>query len=96
MAINENERQRRLVENTKKRYPIGTRVQLAHMDDPYCPIPSGTRGTIRFIDDIGTVFVDWDNGSTLGLVPGVDSFRKLTQGEIEKEKTAENCNSQTV
>ena len=34
---------------------------------------------------MGTIFLEWDNGHSLGVVPGEDSFRKLTQEEIEAE-----------
>lgn len=71
-------------------YPEGTRIMLLSMDDPYAKIPSGTRGTVDFVDDIGTVFVNWDNGSHLGVVPGEDSFRKLTQEELEAEQNTED------
>ena len=56
----------------KEMYPVGTRIELISMNDPYSPVPSGTRGTVRTVDDIGTVFPDWDNGRTLGVVPGED------------------------
>ena len=55
------------------------------MKDPYAPVPAGTRGTVKFVDDMGTIFPEWDNGRSLGVVPGEDSFRKLTQEEIEAE-----------
>ena len=83
--MNEYERQRRIAEATKKMYPPGTRIELINMDDPYAPVPSGTRGTVKFVDSMGTIFPIWDNGRTLGLVPGEDSFRKLTQEEIDEE-----------
>ena len=47
-------------------------------EDPH-PIEPGTRGTVRHVDDIGTVHVDFDNGRRLGLVPGEDSFHKLKE-----------------
>ena len=28
-----------------------------------------------FKDDAGTIFVNWDNGSKLGLIPGVDQWK---------------------
>ena len=37
------------------------------------------------VDDMGTIFPDWDNGRSLGVVPGEDVFRKLSQEEIEAE-----------
>ena len=86
--MNEYERQRRIAEATKKMYPPGTRIELINMYDPYAPVPSGTRGTVKFVDSMGTIFPQWDNGRTLGLVPGEDSFRKLTQEELEEENQA--------
>lgn len=59
-------------------YPKGTRVECVSMDDPFSPVPPGTKGTVTCVDDIGTIHVDWDNGSTLGLVCGKDSFHKVT------------------
>lgn len=68
-------------ENTVKRikveYPQGTRVELVHMDDPYTKIPEGTKGTVLVVDDTGTIHVNWDNGSCLGIVYGEDSCRKI-------------------
>lgn len=60
------------------------------MKDPYAPVTSGTRGTVKFVDSMGTIFSDWDNGRSLGVVPGEDSFRKLTQEEIEAEQLSQS------
>ena len=79
--LNEYERQRRIAESTKKLYPPGTRIELLSMSDSYAPVPSGTRGTVKFVDSTGTLFPEWDNGRSLGVVPGEDSFRKLTPRE---------------
>lgn len=58
----------------RKRYPIGYRVKLIRMDDQYCwDLKPGMMGTITHVDDIGTIHVAWDCGSTLGVVYGVDS-----------------------
>lgn len=64
------------IESVKKAYPVDTRVELVKMDDPQAP-PIGTKGTVDHIDDIGTVFCKWDNGSGLGFVPGEDVVKKL-------------------
>lgn len=88
--MNEYERQRRIAESTKKLYPPGTRIELLSMSDSYAPVPAGTRGTVKFVDSMGTIFPEWDNGRSLGVVPGEDSFRKLTQEEIEKENQSES------
>ena len=55
----------------KRRYPAGTRVELISMDDRYAP-PEGTQGTVTHVDDIGTIHVNWDNGSCLGVIYGED------------------------
>ena len=82
----------RKAKRIKEMYPKGTRIELISMNDPYAPIPPGTRGTVNFVDDIGTVFPKWDNDRSLGVVPGEDSFRKLTQEEIEAENQDQNEN----
>lgn len=58
----------------QERYPPGTRLQLDQMEDPYAPVPPGTLGTVAFVDDAGQVHMEWDNGRTLALVPGIDRF----------------------
>ena len=65
------------VESVKKNYPVGCRVELDYMDDPYRNIPSGTQGTVRVVDDTGTIHVSWDCGSSLGIVYGVDKCHKI-------------------
>ncbi|MGE5417487.1 MAG: DUF4314 domain-containing protein [Acidobacteriota bacterium] len=58
-------------------YPPGTRVELVRMEDPYTRLKPGDRGTVTVIDDTGTVFVDWDSGSKLGVVSGEDEIKKI-------------------
>ncbi len=65
------------VKRIKVEYPEGTRVELVHMDDPYTKIPEGTKGTVLVVDDTGTIHVKWDNGSSLGIVYGEDSCKKI-------------------
>ena len=57
----------------RKRYPSGCRVKLICMNDPYHDLKAGSMGTVTHVDDIGTIHVAWDCGSTLGVVYGVDS-----------------------
>jgi hypothetical protein len=70
----------------KEAYPAGTRVMLLHMGDDPHPIEDNTRGTVVCVDDIGTVHCNFDNGRRLGLVPGEDEFRRLTQEELAEEQ----------
>jgi hypothetical protein len=45
----------------------GKRVRLIRCNDPYTKLQPGLEGKVEFVDDLGTLFVKWDNGSTLGL-----------------------------
>ena len=53
---------------------VGKRVELIYMNDKQAPA-AGTKGTVRRVDDMGTIHVNWDNGSSLGLVDGEDTFK---------------------
>ena len=59
-------------------YPPGTRVKLIKMDDMQAP-PKGTLGTVRGVDDAGSIMVSWDNGSGLSVVYGEDIIEKVTK-----------------
>ncbi|MBR3833291.1 MAG: DUF4314 domain-containing protein [Lachnospiraceae bacterium] len=83
--MNEYERLSRQAKVVKEDYPPGTRIMLLAMEDPFAPVPSGTRGTVKFVDDIGQLHMSWDNGRSLSVVPGEDSFRKLTDKEQQNE-----------
>lgn len=56
---------------------IGTRVALVSTTDPHTRLAAGDVGTVVHVDSMGTVHVDWDNGSNLGLVPGEDVWREV-------------------
>ncbi len=71
MMINEVQLQK-----LKAKYPVGTRIELVKMDDIQSP-PPGTLGTIIGVDDIGSLLVRWDNGSSLNLLLEIDHFRKF-------------------
>lgn len=64
------------IQALRERFPKGTRVELLKMDDPQAP-PVGTKGTVRGVDDIGSIMVAWDNGCGLSVVWGEDECRKL-------------------
>lgn len=66
-----------VVARIRENYPAGTRVELIKMKDRYRKMEPGLRGTVRIVDDTGTIHVDWDNGSSLGIVFGEDMCRKI-------------------
>lgn len=68
------------VERIKNKYPVGTRIKLHYMADKYA-VPTGTCGTVDYIDDDGQIHMHWDNGRTLALIESEDSFQI-----IEKSK----------
>jgi hypothetical protein len=59
------------------RVEVGDRVRLLSLSDDWSDLKPGSLGTVIFIDDLGTVHVDWDSGSSLGLVPDQDSYEVL-------------------
>lgn len=68
-----------MLQKLKRDYPAGTRVKLMHMDDPYSRLKPGDEGSVIGVDDIGTIHVKWDSGSTLGVVFGKDRCKKLDE-----------------
>lgn len=68
---------RNFVKFLKEQYPKGTRVRLNSMADPYAPVEPGTEGSVEMVDDAGQLLMKWDNGRTLALIPGEDSFSVL-------------------
>lgn len=94
--MNEWERQRSRAEYLKKEYLPGTRIVLNSMGDDPRPIESGTRGTVEFVDDIGTVHCEFDNGRRLGLIEGEDDFSALTEQELNEEDGEQGENNSPV
>ena len=72
----------------KQKYPKGTRIELIQMGNDPRPVPPGTRGTVAYVDDMGQIGMHWDNGQSLSLIPGEDSFRVLNQEEFANEQNA--------
>ncbi len=68
---------RETVAKIREQYPVGTKVELISMNDPYRDMPPDLKGTVKSVDNTGTVFVNWENGSGFGVVYGEDKIRKL-------------------
>lgn len=67
----------------REQYPVGARVELTKMNDPYSTKPTeGDRGTVRVVDDCGTIHVSWDCGSSLGVVYGEDACKVIQECPI--------------
>ena len=75
---------RKRIESIKQRYPEGTRICVDSMGDDPRPIEPGTKGTVIWVDDIGTVHCNFDNGRRLGLIVGEDSFHVIQQEEVQE------------
>lgn len=71
---------RETVKKLREEYPAGTRVELVEMDDSQAP-PIGTRGTVKGVDDTGSIMVAWDTGSHLHVIYGEDKCRKVPLDE---------------
>lgn len=68
---------REVIASLRSQYPAGCRVHLIEMKDPYRHMPVGLEGTVICVDDTGTIHVNWDNGSSLGVVYGEDHCIKI-------------------
>lgn len=69
------------LESLRREFPAGARVVLVRMDDEQAP-PIGTKGTVRGVDDIGSIMVSWDNGSSLSVVYGEDACKRLNYVKV--------------
>lgn len=73
----------KIIKQLRSVYIPGTRVVLVKMNDPYTKLEPGARGTVIGVDDIGTIHVNWDSGSSLGVAYGEDSCRKIEEEKNE-------------
>ena len=82
------------IEMIKKMYPAGTRLCCDRMQDDPRPIEPGICGTVIGVDDAGQVMMKWDNGRSLSLIPGLDSFHvvqsKIAQVQTESLQSVKN------
>ena len=84
--MNEFDRLHALSKRLRETYKPGVRIELIHMCSDPQPIPDGSRGTVVAVDDIGSIMMKWDNGRSLSLIYGEDSFRILSPDEVNAER----------
>ena len=70
------------LETRRLKFQPGTRVELVSMSDRYTDLKPGDRGEVTSVDAIGTVFVNWDSGSMLGVAYGADKIRNLFTDQL--------------
>ncbi len=62
---------------------VGRRIKfLAHDSPDPRPLEYGQMGTCTSIDDVGTLHMAWDNGRSLGLVLGADTFAVIGRDSL--------------
>lgn len=69
------------VEEIREMYPQGTQIVLEEMSGE-SQMPYGLKGTVKFVDDIGQIHMNWDNGSSLALNVDEDIFSKAEPTEM--------------
>ncbi len=80
---------RKDIQRLREQYPKGSRVELLEsVTDPYHPLPEGSKGTVWAVDDAGQLHINWDEGGSLALIYGIDSFRKIGSVEECEARTA--------
>jgi len=75
---------RETVEQLRRTYPVGCRIVLDEMDDPYTKIPVGSQATVTGVDDAGNILCAWDMGSSLSIAYGADRCHKVSTEEEAK------------
>lgn len=61
------------IQYIKDMFLPGTKIKLLKMEDIQA-VPPNTIGVVQFVDDIGTIHMNWQTGSSLGLIVGKDEF----------------------
>ena len=75
---------RETVEQLRREYPIGCRIVLDEMHDPFTKIPVGAQATCQGVDDAGNILCAWDCGSGLSIAFGADRCHKVRTEEEAK------------
>jgi len=89
--------ERHQIDEIKRAYPPGTRLQLIVDMVGEKDMPAGLMGSVTTVDDLGQLHMNWDNGRGLALVPGVDRFIRVpdevkSQEQSNTDKFIEHIN----
>ena len=76
------------LEQLRKKYPVGTKLQLISMRNETYPVLPGTVGEVTHIDDVGSIHMRWENGSSLALIPEIDSFQTVSEAKKKGETSS--------
>ena len=75
---------RNRVERVKQEFPAGTRIRLNSLCNDEAGMYPGLCGTVIGVDDQPSLLMKWDNGRTLSLFPGEDSFTVIQQEQSQE------------
>ena len=67
----------KMVERLRCKYKPNDRIMCIEMDEVHSPIKYGDIGTIRIVDDMGFIHVDWEKGIRVALNPKTDTFKLI-------------------
>ncbi len=59
----------------------GDRIRLILSTNPFLKIKPGVEGTVLMVGNDGTVYIEWDNGTIWGMIPGEDEWEPLKKGK---------------
>jgi len=72
-----NEHTQEEIRDIKAKFTKDLKVKLIKMYDLYSAPPTGTIGVVDYVDDMGQVHINWENGSTLPLAIEIDDFEVM-------------------
>lgn len=71
------------LEQLRRQYPKGTKLQLLSMRNEKYPVLPGTVGEVTHIDDAGSIHMRWENGSSLALIPEIVRYVTIQSQELQ-------------
>ena len=74
-----------VINAVREKYSPGTVIIVDEMREERYPVPPGSKATVRFVDDIGTINCAFENGRQLGVLPDIDEFHRMEEKDNGKE-----------